>query len=118
MKKFLVSFALAALAIASAKSYTVHLYQTSMFGGTELKPGDYRLEVTDQNAILKSGKQEGHAAVKVETNDAKYNNTTVRLTNGEGKMNIEEIHVGGTKMKLVFNESGSGTSTSPVSGVK
>jgi hypothetical protein len=40
----------------------------------------------------------------VENADQKYNTTAVRFTNGDGKMHIQEIHIGGTKMKLVFAE--------------
>ena len=100
---FLFSFLVAGLAVASAKSYTVHLFQSAMVGTTELKPGEYQVEVVDQKAVIRNGKIESEAPVKVETNDAKYDSTTVRFSNGDGKMHIQEIRLGGTKTKLVFN---------------
>jgi hypothetical protein len=104
-KKLVVSvIAFAGMALAAGKSYTVRLYSTAMVGKTELKAGEYKLEVTDDKAILKSGKTQQEAAVKVETSDSKYDTTTVRLSTGD-KPQIQEIRLGGTKTKLVFNGS-------------
>ena len=103
-RRFLLSFALAGLAAASAKSYTVNLFQPATVGGTQLKPGEYQVEVVDQKAVIRNGKIEGQAPVKVEASDVKYGSTTVRFSNGDGKMHIREIHIGGTRTKLVFNE--------------
>src|SRR6185369_5229734 len=99
-KKLLFAFALAALAIASAKSYTFKLFQPAVMGTTELKAGEYQVEVVDQKAVIRNGKIESEAPVKVETGDVKYSSTTVRFSNGDGKMHIQEIHIGGTKTKL------------------
>lgn len=96
--------AFAGIAMAAGKTYSVKLFDPAMFGDTELKPGEYRVEVNDQTAIIKSGKIKKEAAVKVETSDTKYDNTTVRLSSG-AKPQIQEIHIGGTRTKLVFNES-------------
>ena len=60
--------------------------------------------MVDQNAVIRNDRLEGKAPVKVETSDVKYGTTTVRLSNADGKMHIQEIHIGGTKTKLVFNE--------------
>jgi hypothetical protein len=103
-RKLLLSFALAGLAVASAKTYTVNLFQNAMLGKTELKPGEYKLEVMDQKAVLRKGKLESESPVKVENSDVKYDTTKVRFSNGDGKMHIQEIHIGGTKTKLVFTE--------------
>jgi len=103
--KLVVSvFAFAAMALAAGKTYSVKLYEPAMIGNTELKAGEYRVEVTDQKAILKIGKVEKEADVKVESSDAKYSNTTVRLSRG-AKPQIQEIRLGGTRTKLVFNDS-------------
>jgi hypothetical protein len=103
-RRLLFVFALAGLAVASAKSYTVNLFQPSMLGNTQLKPGEYQIAVVDQKAVIRNGKVEGQAPVKVEAGDVKYDSTTVRFSNADGKMHIQEIHIGGTKTKLVFNE--------------
>jgi hypothetical protein len=94
---------LLAAAVASAKSYTVTLFQPAMFGGVELKAGQYRVEVNEQKAVIRNGKLKGECDVKIENGDAKYDATSVRYENSDGRMKIHEIRLGGTKTKLVFN---------------
>ncbi|HKW99967.1 MAG TPA: hypothetical protein VJN43_19660 [Bryobacteraceae bacterium] len=102
-KRFLVLLAalVSMAALASAKSYFITLYEPSVIGGTELKPGEYRLELNSDKVVIRKGKQMGEAPVKVETAESKYSSTTVRYRNGDGKYHISEIHLGGTNMKLV-----------------
>jgi hypothetical protein len=105
IRKVLLSFAVVALAaVAGAKSYTVNLYEPAVIGGTELKPGEYKVEVVDQKAVIRNGKMHGEFPVKVENSDSRYNSTSVRFSNGDGRLHIQEIHVGGTTTKLVFSE--------------
>ena len=103
MKKLLVAFSTLALAVASAGSYHLMLLEKSMFGGTELKPGDYTIEVKDNRAFVKNGKNTVEADVRVENADKKYANTSVRYNSGDGKYHVSEIKLGGTTTKLVFN---------------
>ena len=97
-----VFFLLVATAVASARSYTVNLFQPAMFGTVELQPGEYKVEVNEQTAVIRNGKVHGESQVKVENGEMKYGTTTVRFDNGGGKMKIQEIRLGGTKTKLVF----------------
>ena len=101
-RKLLFSFALLGLAMASAKSYTVTLYETAKVGNMELKPGEYRIEVVDQKAVIRNGSLKGEASVKVESTGTKYPNNSVRLTVGSDTPRIQEIRIGGTRTKLVF----------------
>jgi hypothetical protein len=103
-RKLVFIFAIAGLALASAKSYTMSLYQAALVGTTELKAGDYQVELVDQKAVITKGKLRAEAAVKVENADKKYDGTTVSLTTGNGKPRIQEIHLGGTTTRLVFSE--------------
>jgi hypothetical protein len=103
-KKILLALSVAGLAMASAKSYSVNLFQPAVLGSMQLAPGEYKVEVVDQKAVIRNGKVHGEAPVKVETNDSKYTTTTVRFNTGDGKMHISEIHLGGTKTKLIFSE--------------
>ena len=103
MKKLILSFATLALAVACADTYKVTLYQPSLVNGKELKAGDYKVEVKDSVAILRSGKASVEAPVKIETGNDKFSSTSVRYQNGDGKYRIQEIRVGGTNTKLVFN---------------
>jgi hypothetical protein len=102
-KKFIISFCLLAVAAASAASHKLTLFQPSIVNGTELKPGDYRMEVDGQKVIIKKGRQVVEAPVKVETAESKFANTTVRYQNGDGSYRVEEIRIGGTKTRVLFN---------------
>jgi hypothetical protein len=102
-KRMLFVFLVLALAVACAKTYTVTLFQPSVIAGTELKPGDYRLELNDNTVVLKNGKQSVQTTVKVENADSKYGSTAVRYASGADQSKIQEIRLGGTKLKLVFN---------------
>lgn len=105
-KKLVVSLvAFAGMALAAGKSYPVTLYGPAMVGNTELKAGEYRVEIENDKAIIKSGKKtQKEAPVKVENSDEKYPTTSVRLSGGEKKQ-IQEIRIGGTNTKLVFTGS-------------
>jgi len=106
MKNVLLGFGTFALAVASAaSSYHVTLFEKSVIGGTQLKPGEYRIEVKDNKAIVKNGKEVASADVRVETADQKFRTTTIRYDQA-GK--VQEIRVGGTATRLVFNEAGAG----------
>ena len=103
MKKILLSFATVALAVASAaNSYRVTLFQPAVVNGTELKPGDYKVTLKDDKAVLTSGKTSVEAKVKQETASSKFSSTTVRYTDSAGKYHVQEIRLGGTTTKLVF----------------
>jgi hypothetical protein len=101
--RIVFAFGVLGLAIASAKSYSLNLYSAVTVGGTELKPGQYSVEVKESKAIISNGRVQSEAPVKVESVDSKYPSTTVRLANDGGKMQIEEIRLGGTRTKLVFD---------------
>ncbi|MBI3680124.1 MAG: hypothetical protein HY235_06975 [Acidobacteria bacterium] len=103
MKRFVFGFAVMALAVASAAdSYRVTLFQPSIVAGKQLKPGEYKVTVTENTAVLSQGKDKVEAPVKVETSDAKFQSTSVRYSSGDGKYKVQEIRLGNTKTKLVF----------------
>lgn len=111
MKKVLFTFAVMGLAVASAAdTYRVTLFQPSVVGGKELKPGEYKVTVDGGKATISQGKNNSvETAVKVESADTKFASTSVRYMNGEGKYKVQEIRLGNTKTKLVFsNESQAG----------
>jgi hypothetical protein len=104
MRKVLPLFlVVAGLAVAGTRSYTVSLTKANMLGTTELKPGDYKIEVDGDKAVLRQGKTQTESPVKVEESDTKYDNNVVRYVNSaDGKLHIREIRLGGTRTKLVF----------------
>ena len=105
MKKIvLIAIGVAGIAMAGTKSYSFTLFEPALLGATRLPAGDYKVSVVDEKAVIRNGKMQNEAAVKVESSDNKYNGTTVRFTNADGKMHIQEIHIGGTNTKLVFGD--------------
>ena len=104
MKKLLVlCLAAASFALAAAETHRITLFQDSRLNGTDLKAGEYKLEVLGDKIVLKSGKVKVEAPAKMEASNSKYNTNSILYKNGGGKFEIQEIHVGGTKTKLVVN---------------
>ena len=107
MKKLALLFSALALIVASAAENTYHftLQETASVNGTALKPGDYKVQVEGDKAILKYGKTVIEAPAKLETAEHKYSATSVDLDSVNNKPRISEIHIGGTKMRIVFSNS-------------
>ncbi len=105
LRKVVFSFAVMGLALASAKSYGLRLFEPAMAGNTELKAGEYKVTIDGSNAVLKNGKSENQVPVKVESAGAKYDATSVKYVVVNGKKQIQEIHLGGSNTKLVFTEA-------------
>jgi len=105
MKKCTFLIALAA-GIASAATYHVTLLNPTIVNGTELKPGDYRLDVNNDKAVFHVGRKTVEAPVKIETAAKKTSSTTFRYgTTPEGKMSLQEIQFGGSTTTLTFDNS-------------
>ncbi len=108
-KKFIMSFAAAALMVVSAaEKHNVTLFQPSFVNGTELAPGDYQMSVDNDKVVISKGKQKVEATIKVESADAKFGSTSVRYNSADGKYKVQEIRLGGTNRKLVFGTTQNG----------
>jgi hypothetical protein len=106
VKNILLGFASLSLAVASAaNSYNVTFYEPVMINGSELKAGDYKLELKDKAAVIKQGKTVTEAPVKVENDNQKYQRTAVRMNGAQ----IEEIRIGGTSTRIVFDKTSNAT---------
>lgn len=105
-KKLVCGFAFAAMAVLSAAgSYNVTFYNPVIVNGTTLQPGDYKLEVKENTAIIKQGKVIAQAPVKIENNDKKFLTNTVRLDGTQ----VDEIRLGGTRTRLIFDKKSTAT---------
>jgi hypothetical protein len=93
--------------LAQAETYKVTLLKPSVVAGQELKPGDYKIDVNNDKAVITHGKQSVETKVKTETTDKKFGSTTVRYEMEGDKYKLQEIGIGGTKTKLVISDSGS-----------
>jgi len=107
VKNVLLGFATAALAVASAaSSYSVTFYQPVTVNGTQLKAGDYKLELKDNGmAVIKQGKVMTEVPVKIENESEKFSRSSVRISGDQ----VEEIRLGGTSKRVVFEKSGNAT---------
>ena len=86
----------------SAASYRVSLHQEANIDGKALKPGEYKVEVKENTAVLKRGKESIEVPVRAENATSKYGATQVRYADNN---KLEEIRIGGTKTKLVFGSN-------------
>ncbi len=106
VKNILFGFSFLALAVASAaSSYNVTFYEPVMINGSELKAGDYKLELKDKTVVIKQGKSVTEAPVTVQNDSQKFQRTAVRM-NG---MQVEEIRIGGTSTRVVFDKTSNAT---------
>jgi uncharacterized protein YdbL (DUF1318 family) len=104
MFRSLLLFAALGLSIASAKSYDVTLDSASKVGNVELKAGKYSLLVMD-NTKVKFTNANGEAVeanAKVSTVDKKFQATQVDMKQINGTAQVNEIDLGGTKTKILF----------------
>lgn len=92
-------------AMAQAATYHVTLLRPTVISGQEMKPGEYKLEVNNDTAVISRGKQSVETKVKTEATDKKFNNTTVRYHLDGDKYKLLEIGIGGTKTKLVLPDA-------------
>ncbi|SRR5579871_4376152 len=102
MKKVLaVLFALAASAAYAASSYHVTLYKATTIHGTQLNPGDCKLELQGDKVVIKQGKTTVEANVTVENAQQKFALTSVGY--GEGSATeLHDVRLAGTTLKLLF----------------
>ncbi len=101
MKKILASFVTVGVMAASAAvgTYKVSLFQDSIVDGKQIKAGDYKLELQNNMAILKHGKQTVEVPAREETAPSKFAVTEIQYTNNN---DLQEIRIGGTNTRIVF----------------
>ena len=105
LKKMLLVCAVAGLAVASAKTYTIEISRPAAVGQAQLRPGEYRLQVEGSKVVFKDedNRTVAEATATLETADKKFQQTAVETKTTAGKTVIEEIRLGGTTTKLVLN---------------
>lgn len=109
MKKVLLSLLVLALTVEGAsKSYRFTLNQPATLNGTQLNPGDYRVEVEDDKGRIRVGKTVVEAPVKVETSEHKFKDTFVTFDTSNAGLKIKEIDIAGSTMRIIFGGSTAG----------
>jgi len=97
--KMMFGIGVLALGVASAASaYKVTLYQPLMIGTTELKAGEYKVEMQGDKAMFTMGKSTVEVPATMGTNEKKFSSNAVTT---DGKQ-IVEIDFGGTTAKMIF----------------
>lgn len=95
-----VLFAVAVL--GAAAGYNVNLSKPAVVNGTEIKAGNYKLELTGDRAVLRNGKTTVEADVTVEDAANEFDRTSTCCLGEDGKYQLREIRVGGTSKKVTF----------------
>ncbi len=106
MKKTLLAIALLGASMASAKTYTVTVNGPAAIGNSQdsqVKGGDYKLELKGDRVLLKDGKMVDEFPVQVQNESRKFDSTSITYSSHDGTTRIEEIRLGGTTVKLVFS---------------
>lgn len=96
--------AVCSLTIASAKNYELTLSSVTKIGTVQLKPGQYTLKVTGNNAVFTDVEtaKSFTTVVKVENTDKKFDTTRVDASKEGGADVVKDIELGGSKTKLEF----------------
>lgn len=109
MKKAIATiFAISISAAYAASSYRVVLYKPTVVNGTQFKAGDCKVELEGDKVVLKQGKTTAESAVTVENNAQKFSSTSVSY-NGDKPDQVQEIRIGGTNTKLLFDSGAKGS---------
>src|SRR5580658_6013590 len=101
MKLMKLTFGLAVLALgiaSAASSYTLRLTNSVWIGGTQLKPGDYKVEMQGDKAVIKSGKTVVEVPATLGKSDQKFTLTSFIAEDSK----VIEIDLGGTSEKILF----------------
>jgi hypothetical protein len=98
--KLTLGLAVLALGVASAaSSYSFKLYGSVWVGGTQLKAGEYKVEMQGDKAVFKSGKSVVEVPATLGNSDKKYTFTSVVSEDSK----LLEIDLGGTSAKILLS---------------
>lgn len=96
--------------VAASGTYKVQLYQNSVVDGKDLKAGNYKIQMENNTAVIKNGKNVVEVPARVETAPSKYASTEMEYLNNS---TLQEIRIGGTHTKIVFTNP-----SAPATGVE
>jgi hypothetical protein len=106
LAKLSLGLATLALGIASASSaFKITIPSDTWAGDTQLKAGDYKVEVADNQVTFKQGKQTISVPASMEQNTTKFADTSLESSGTK----LQAIDIGGTTTKIVFKSAKSGS---------
>jgi len=95
----------ASAGFASATTYNVRILETTNVHGTQLKAGEYKLDVDNGKAVFRHGKTSTEAPAKVATGDKKFKDTKFVYDNAaNGQLILREIDLGGSNVRVVLED--------------
>jgi hypothetical protein len=103
MFKRIAIIALLTISLVSAKTYSFTVSEPAQAGNTQLKAGEYSLKVDGEQVVLTdNGGHRIDVTAKIEAADQKFDKTAICISSADGAKRIEWIHLGGSKMRVVF----------------
>lgn len=109
LKNTIITFAALTMgAVGQAATYHVTLLKPTVVAGQELKPGDYKLEVNNDTAVISHGNVSVETKVKTVEAEKKFDSTTVKYAIDGEKYKLQEIGIGGKRTKLILPEGSTG----------
>ena len=94
-------FLILALSVMSAETYRLQIHGPVFLGGTELKTGEYTLNLEGDNLTLKNGKLAVESKVKVESLEQKAQSTALVCEKVGDRLEVNAIRLKGSTTKLV-----------------
>lgn len=91
------------LGIANATPYDVTLIENVSVGSTQLKAGDYTIEMKGDMAVFKTGKKTIEIRATLGKNDQPFTSTIFVSQHSQ----LQEIDLGGTQDRIIFASAAS-----------
>ena len=103
MKKLLVlTLMLALVALAASNVFKVTFEAPAWVGPTEIKAGDYKLEIEGDKVLLITGKKEIPLPARVEVAPVDYKRTLVVTMPLGSKAQLKQIEIAKTRHRVVI----------------
>jgi hypothetical protein len=106
--KFAFVFGTFALGLVFAASHQMVISSPTWVNGKELKPGDYKLQMQANSVTIQGHETSIQVPAEIQTSAAKHPYTTFRSETVNGKQQLEEVDLGGTKTTILFKSGSSG----------
>lgn len=104
MKKvMLIGLTLTMMVFAASKTFHVTFDNNAWIGTSEVKAGNYKIQVEGDKAILKSGKTVIEVPAKLENAEHRFQTNAVVINTATNKQKVDEIQIGGTNERIVFS---------------
>ena len=101
MRRFAITALVFAAVAIGETAHRITLEKPAVVNGTELKPGEYKVEINGDKVTISNKKTSVDTTARIESAAEKFRSTTVCCLGDNGKYNLQEIRLGGTNQKLI-----------------